>query len=253
MKRISIALATIISLSLGAVLVGCQSSSNPGSATNDLAMQTKQDTAAFQLVKKTDQKLSADEVKKAETTITKGKVSDDSILTFDQKDINLVVLTGPEDDMLSFYIQGIRNPTLVIPSGATLEVLFVNTDDGMTHDVLIGAMKAPFGQHPETANTVGSDRLQHAENKTFSAQQLTLTADKDGVASYFCSVAGHAKKGMWGTIAVGKDAALQKLPSGHDAGEPHNHDSHMMDDDMNEKGSGMMKGDMNKKGSGMMQ
>lgn len=228
MKRISIAVAAVISLSLGAVLVGCQSSSNPGSATGDQAMQTVQDKAAFQLVKKTDQKLSVDDLKKAETTITKGKVSDDkSTLTFDQKDISLVITTGPEDDMLSFRIQGIRNPTLVIPSGATLKVLFVNTDDGMTHDFLIGAAKAPFAQHPDTANTVGSDRLGHAENKVFSAQQLTISADHDGVTSYFCSVRGHAKKGMWGTIAVGKKAASQKLPSGHDAGEPHNHDSHM--------------------------
>ena len=122
----------------------------------------------------------------------------------------------------------------------------------MTHDFLIGAAKAPFAQHPDTANTVGSDRLGHAENKVFSAQQLTISADHDGVTSYFCSVRGHAKKGMWGTIAVGKKAASQKLPSGHDAGEPHNHDSHMMDGDMNEKGSGMMNGNVNKKGSGMM-
>jgi rusticyanin len=223
MKRISIALATVISLSLGAVLVGCQSSSNSGSGTGNQTTQTAQDTAAFQLVKKTDQKLSADDLKKAQTTITQGKVSaDKSTLTFDQKDISLVVRTGPEDDMVSFRIQGIRNPTLVIPSGATLKVLFVNTDDGMTHDFLIGAAKAPFGQHPDTANTVGSDRMQHAENEMFSAQELIISADQDGVFSYFCSVAGHAKKGMWGTLSVGKDAASQKLPSGHDAGKTQN-------------------------------
>lgn len=256
MKRISIAVAAVISLSLGAVLGGCQSSSNSNPAADNQTAQTVQDAAAFKVVGKTDQKLSESDLKKAETMITKGKVSDDkSTLVFDQKDISLVIITGPEDDMLSYRIQGIRNPTLVIPSGSSLKVLFVNVDDDMKHDFLIGTAKAPFPKNPDEANTVGSDRLEPARDKTYSAEMMTISADHDGVFSYFCSVGEHAKKGMWGTIAVGKNAASQKLPSGHDAGERHNHDSHEhtdMMDDMHTKGAGMMDGDMRKKGSGMM-
>ena len=56
---------------------------------------------------------------------------DKTTLTFTENDIRLVVLTGPEEDMLSFRIQGVRNPMLVVPSGATLCVLFVNINGDM--------------------------------------------------------------------------------------------------------------------------
>src|SRR2546430_2104596 len=60
-----------------------------------------------------------------EKTQTMGK-QDKTTLTFTEREIRLVVITGPEDDMLSYRVQGVRNPTLVVPSGAMLRVLFVN-------------------------------------------------------------------------------------------------------------------------------
>ncbi len=219
------AIGVLIVIVLGVFVVNGEKKQT---ATEPPPAQATPSGTAFRLVKKTDRKLSEGDLKKAETTITKGKLSADaSTLTFDQKDINLVATTGPEDDMMSFRIQGIRNPTLLIPSGAALKILFVSTDGDMVHDFLLGELQRPIANHPPTANTVGSDRMPLAENKMFSAQQMSISADADGAFSYFCSVGGHAKKGMWGTIAVGKNAASQKLPSGHDAGEPHDPASQM--------------------------
>lgn len=223
MKSVSIfftAAGALVVVVLGAALLTRVPHSAPSGATSVAPAQAATPTASFRLVQKTARQMSADDLKKAEATITKGELSPDKgTLTFAQKEIDLVARSGPEDDMLSFRIQGIRNPTLVVPSGANLRVLFVNTDDDMTHDFLIGAAKAPFPEHPDTAQTVGSDRLDHAKNEMFSAQQMTISAPQDGAYSYFCSVSGHAQKGMWGTIAVGKNAGSGNLPSGHTAGE----------------------------------
>jgi rusticyanin len=231
MKPASIAFAalgTVVSLSLGGVLLGCQNTSQPA---GNQAAPTAQNTSVFELGPKQELKLTIADLKKAQDKTTKGTLSSGKdTLTFDQKDISLVVATGPEDDMLSFRIQGVRNPTLKIPAGATIKILFVNADDDMTHDFLIGDLQRPIPDHPPTAGTVGSDRMEHAKNETYSAQQMTLTAPPSGVTTYFCSVEGHAEKGMWGTIVIGKVDSSQTIPSGHDAGEPHNHDSHMESD-----------------------
>lgn len=61
-------------------------------------------------------------------------------LTFTEKEIRLVVITGPEDDMLSYRIQGVRNPNLVVPTGATLSILFINIDTDMRHDIRFGQL-----------------------------------------------------------------------------------------------------------------
>jgi rusticyanin len=133
---------------------------------------------------------------------TVGKV-DGSNLSFDGKDIHLVVTTGPEDDMLSFRIQGVRNPNLVVPSGAKLTIMFINTDEDMLHDVRIGSLGVPFPSTPNVTNTVGTSRLEPMyEDETMQAEQFVLDP-KDGMYKYFCSVRGHAKGGMWGNLFVG--------------------------------------------------
>ncbi len=139
---------------------------------------------------------------------------ENSFLTFTATEIRLVVTTGPEDDMLSYRIQGVRNPTLVVPSGATLKILFVNTDLDMKHDLLFGDLAGPFALAPEVKNTAGSSRLiPQAEDETLSAEELTIKAGENGQFTYFCSVRGHAKGGMWGNIAVGvKPGKDMKMP-----------------------------------------
>ena len=125
-------------------------------------------------------------------------------LTFTEKEIRLVVKTGPEDDMLSYRIQGVRNPNLIVPAGATLKILFVNSDEDMKHDIRFGHVTKDFEIAVETAETVGTNRLEHkAEDDTMQAEEIVIKAAEDGAYKYFCSVRGHAKGGMWGNIFVG--------------------------------------------------
>lgn len=233
MRRISIASTAIISFSLGVVLVGCQStskSSAPAGSTPSTAT-SKSSTASSKPAKTAEEfmlsaskklKLTKAELKNAQEKITKGTLSSDKgTLTFAEKDITLVVTSGPEKDMFSYRIQGVRNPTLKILRGAVVKVLVVNTGDDMVHDFVIGTLKRPISDNPSTTGTVGSDDLARERKEAYSAQQITFTAPQNGVTSYFCSEDGHARSGMWGTIVIGKVDSSQKIPSGHKAGQPH--------------------------------
>ncbi|HEX8734474.1 MAG TPA: hypothetical protein VF721_04075 [Pyrinomonadaceae bacterium] len=138
-----------------------------------------------------------------EKTGTVGKI-DKTALIFTEKEIRLVVITGPEDDMLSYRIQGVRNPNLVIPTGATLRILFVNVDLDMRHDIRFGHVEQPFPIAPGITETAGSTKLEkRAEDGALQAEEVVIKAGTKGQYVYFCSVRGHAKGGMWGNIAVG--------------------------------------------------
>ncbi|HKX83519.1 MAG TPA: hypothetical protein VJL58_04800, partial [Pyrinomonadaceae bacterium] len=127
-----------------------------------------------------------------------------SDLTFTAKDIRLVVITGPEDDMLSYRIQGIRNANLVVPAGSTLRILFVNVDHDMRHDIRFGHVEGEFAILPEIEETAGSTKLTaRSADNVLQAEELVIKTGSTGAFKYFCSIRGHAKGGMWGNILVG--------------------------------------------------
>jgi rusticyanin len=111
----------------------------------------------------------------------------------------LIVRTGPENDMLSYRIQGLRNPTLVAHAGASIHILFVNVDDDMPHDFRVGDVKPP-----DTTGADGTMLLPHSEDETYSAEELTIHAVQPGKYPYFCSYRGHAINGMSGWVVIVK-------------------------------------------------
>ncbi|HEY0050546.1 MAG TPA: hypothetical protein VGB68_14740 [Pyrinomonadaceae bacterium] len=128
---------------------------------------------------------------------------DKTNLTFTAKEIRLVAVTGPEDDMLSYRIQGVRNPNLIVPSGALLRILFVNVDVDMRHDIRFGHVAGDFPIAPEIAGTAGSQKLEkRAGDDALQAEEIVVQAKEDGAFKYFCSIRGHAKGGMWSNILV---------------------------------------------------
>ena len=191
---------------------------------------------AFTLVSSEKKTIKFEELVKIEAERTIGK-KDKTTITFTGKEIRLVINTGPEDDMLSYRILGVRNPILVVPSGATLRILFVNTDEDMKHDVRFGHVVGDFTIAPDTAETAGTTRLDHkGEDETIQAEEIVVRANEDGVYKYFCSVRGHAKGGMWGNIAVGVKPGDLKTP-------PKTTHVHSPDEDKMEDMPGMKKDD----------
>ncbi len=152
----------------------------------------------------TAKQLTSAQLDAAEKTRTDGVIDKDkNTLTFSQNDIQLVVRTGPDDDMLSYRIQGLRNPTIVVPVMTTIKVLFVNTDEDMSHDFRLGIAKVPFTAHPDVSKTAGSDQLLPEAQETYNAQEFSYHVHSKSTFQYFCSVSSHAKNGMWGTVVVG--------------------------------------------------
>ena len=168
---------------------------------------------AFTLVSSEKKSLDLNDLIAAEKTRTLG-AKENSNLTFTGKEIRLVVKTGPEDDMLSYRIQGMRNPNLIVPAGAVLKILFVNSDSDMRHDIRFGHVMNDFDIAVDITGTVGSNRLEHmAEDETMQAEEIVVKFDETGAYKYFCSIRGHAKGGMRGNIFVGvKPDANMKMP-----------------------------------------
>lgn len=150
--------------------------------------------------KKTIKEADLTNLEKNQTTGVKDKTN----ISFTEKEIRLVVTTGPEDDMLSYRIQGVRNANLVVPNGATLKILFVNSDVDMRHDVRFGRVVGDFPIAPDIAETAGSQKLTaRSEDGVLQAEEMVIKTSGNGAYKYFCSVRGHAKGGMWGNILVG--------------------------------------------------
>jgi rusticyanin len=160
----------------------------------------------FTLVMAAPKTLTAAAITAAQRTETHGQVSSSKkTLAFHQKVVRLVAVTGPDNDMLSYRIDGLRNPTLIVPKRATLRVLFVNTDDDMAHNIRFGMIEKsyPNVMNAYLKNSVGAPPLPHKTRTTFTGQELTLHAPATpGTYAYLCTVRGHAQGGMVGTVIV---------------------------------------------------
>ena len=161
---------------------------------------------SFSLAAAKPQTLTEPQASAADASNTTGVIAaNKKSIAFHQKSIRLAVHTGPGNDMLSYRIDGLRNPTLVVPRASTLKVLFINNDDDMFHDIRFGAWQSAF---PTSAGglikaSVGSDPLPHIDGTTMHATDMVIKAPSQaGKYAYFCTVRGHAPGGMWGIVEV---------------------------------------------------
>ncbi len=89
-------------------------------------------------------------------------------------------------------IDGVVNPDLRVPEGATVSITLTNTD-GMEHDFVADA----FGVASDSVFVIG-------ESST-----VTFTVGGSGQFEYWCSIPGHRQIGMEGRIVVGDPAVVQ--------------------------------------------
>ncbi len=115
----------------------------------------------------------------------------------------LVVTTGPENDMMSYRIKGLRNPTITMKPGTKLSILFVNTDEDMLHNLRFTAKAPPFDAKIGKAGSTGSSDLPHRAASGYTGQELAFVAPKRaGTYYYVCTIPGHASAGMFGKLVV---------------------------------------------------
>ena len=186
---------------------------------------------AFRLVSAEKKVIAESALAASQKEQTVGKIAGLNI-SYDGKEVRLVVTTGPEDDMLSYRIQGVRNPNIIIKSGSVLKVLFINVDADMRHDVRFGHVMGDFEIIPDVTETAGSNKLDGTgDNTSYNAEEIVLEAVENGAYKYFCSVRGHAKGGMWGNIFVGVTPGAnvkmaEKTEHVHSADEDHGAHDH---------------------------
>ncbi len=160
----------------------------------------------FQLIGSHPKILSETELATLETQSDKGTILDGGrALNFSATVVRIVVRSGPSDDMLSYRIQGFRNPTLGFRQGAEVHLLFANVDDDMHHDIRLGSTIRKFLRSPETTGTVGTSLLPPVEDEKSDAEEVVFRVGDTGAFTYFCSETGHAAGGMWGNIAIGRN------------------------------------------------
>ncbi len=117
--------------------------------------------------------------------------------------MRLVVQTGPSNDMMSYRIAGLKNPKLTVPKGATLHILFVNSDDDMLHCVRFTTKQAPFEAKPNPKDSVGGANLPPVKGGKYSTEDFVVKVPSQaGTYSYICIVSGHAAAGMYGVLVV---------------------------------------------------
>ena len=193
----------------GALVCGIVSVLNlVGSATaNSRASEISNiHNVGFSLVSAAPKTLKRSVIARAENGVTRGVVAyGGKAISFPERSINLVIQTGPSSDMLSYRINGLRNPKLVVNRGATLHILFVNDDDDMFHNIRFGALSAGAMQNTSKleAQSVGLKPLMHVNGGILHGASMVIKAPNlPGTYAYFCTVRGHAPGGMWGSVQV---------------------------------------------------
>ena len=166
---------------------------------------------SFTLIRSVSKTLTPAALAAAEKTQTPGIASPDGkTLTFGQSAVRLVAATGLDTDMLSYRIDGRRNPTLVVPAGAVLTALFVNTDDDMAHNIRFGPMTKTYSDTMAdyVKSSIGTPNLAHRSETLLHGEELTLRVpDAPGAYTYLCTVRGHAQGGMVGKVIARQEKA----------------------------------------------
>jgi rusticyanin len=157
-----------------------------------------------------------------------------TILAFGMMPDNASSLTGMSppsyatDDV--FVIYGLIDPTLVIPSGAHVDIMFVNLDSDMYHNYVVTSLAPPYYYMPmqgmmssNSSSWYGGGMMGGiggGSNTIFAAMMPVLSPANynQGVAYsystsltlnsyggsywYICTYPGHAQSGMYGKILV---------------------------------------------------
>ncbi len=129
-------------------------------------------------------------------------------VVYGTKRVLLVALASPEGGPdMTWNIDGLVNPTVVIPQGARVTVDFFNADADHEHGWELTRQPPPYqymtmmyaavAQSGAFAMPVGE-----ATSSRWFGRTLHFTASTSGTFYYLCPVPGHAQKGMYGRLVV---------------------------------------------------
>ncbi|WP_188596270.1 sulfocyanin-like copper-binding protein [Thermocladium modestius] len=135
------------------------------------------------------------------------------IITFTNKTVYLIILAGPPNNILTFQLFNLTNPTIEVPLDSTVIIAVI--DDGyLNHSFGITSTPPPYPASvspnqdqpafpgSEMPPTLLINGLSPASSNTYSGYLLKFNATKPGTYWYLCFVPGHASSGMYGKFVV---------------------------------------------------
>ena len=131
-----------------------------------------------------------------------GKVSGNTVIYTGKKVHVVVAAVLPGFPFPSYEIHDVKNPTLKIPAGATVDVTFINTNKGFGHSFDITKKGPPFAVMPNIKPIVaGTGFSPVPKDGKFGYSEFTWHPTA-GTYYYVCQIPGHAATGMFGKIIV---------------------------------------------------
>ncbi|MGP8068787.1 MAG: plastocyanin/azurin family copper-binding protein [Candidatus Bathyarchaeia archaeon] len=147
--------------------------------------------------------------------------SDTNTVTLDSQAVSIIALaimpdeagnlTGSKPPNYStgdvFVVDGLINPTLVIPTGASVQFMVVNLDEDMYHNLVVSAYRPPYPYMAMGAMMDGGYWMPFLPPADYSQgvaheYSYTLSLNQPGTLWYLCTYPSHAESGMYGEITV---------------------------------------------------
>ena len=131
-------------------------------------------------------------------------------VTYGGQTVTLVALASPDGKPnMTWEIDGLVNPTVVVQPAAQLDLVLVNTDWGYMHGFELTTSPPPY-PYMAMAGVADSFFLMplppRTTKDTATASYYTRSASfttAAGTYHYLCPVPGHAAAGMFGKLIVG--------------------------------------------------
>ncbi len=148
-----------------------------------------------------------DAEKLMKTSLAQAKIDKvNNTITYQTKNIEIVMYGGPEEADGKFVIKHLINPTIRIPKGANVKLTFINADEGMPHGIEITSSTPPYSYMSMMNGGIYLDAFitpipEYNGNKMPIAS-TSFTANNNGDYYYICQYPGHAANGMYGKFII---------------------------------------------------
>jgi rusticyanin len=131
-----------------------------------------------------------------------------NIITYSTQQVEMVALASPDSGPdMTWNVDGLVNPTVVIPTGAHVTVHFFDADADHMHGWKLTTTSPPYPfmvmmDTPIAFPAAFAIPVSHATAQQWYGRIVQFTASVAGTYYYLCPVPGHAQKGMHGTLIV---------------------------------------------------
>lgn len=129
-------------------------------------------------------------------------------ITYHSAQVALVALASPASGPdMTWTVDGLVNPTVVIPQGASVSVRFFDADTDTMHGWEVTRTPPPYPymammDAPVAFPGAFAMPVRGATARRWVGRVVRFTASRAGTYSYICPVPGHAQQGMHGTLVV---------------------------------------------------